>query len=65
MELAIKSDYGVLGENDNIRYIDNEEDAIDMEKASRIAEQFADADIVDDKKVKVDKKTGELFEDNK
>lgn len=65
MELAIKSDYGVLGENDNIRYIDNEEDAIDMEKASRIAEQFADADIVDDKKVKVDKKTGEIFEDNK
>lgn len=50
MEQAIKSDYAVLGENDSVRYIDNEEDAIDMEKAAEIANKFADFEEVDEKK---------------
>ena len=50
MEQAIKSDFAVLGENNSVRYIDNEEDAIDMEKAQATAEVFADFDEVKDEK---------------
>lgn len=42
MQSALKSDFGVLGEDDSIRYIDNEENAIDMNKAQEVAEKFAD-----------------------
>ena len=42
MQSALKSDFGVLGEGDSIRYIDNEENAIDMDKAQEVAEKFAD-----------------------
>ena len=31
MQQAIKSDFGVLGENDSVRYIDNEENAINLD----------------------------------
>lgn len=41
MEQAIKSDSAVLGENNSVRYIDNEENAIDMEKAAAVADKFA------------------------
>ena len=51
MEQAIKSDSAVLGENDAVRYIDNEENAIDMEKAQAVAEKFADfQDVTDETK---------------
>ena len=42
MEQAIKSDSAVLGENNSVRYIDNEEDAIDLEKAADVAAKFED-----------------------
>lgn len=41
MEQAIKSDSAVLGENDAVRYIDNEENAIDLNKAQAVADKFA------------------------
>lgn len=51
MEQAIKSDSAVLGENDAVRYIDNEEDAIDLNKAQAVAEKFADfQDVTDETK---------------
>lgn len=42
MQDAISSDFGVLGENNSVRYIDNEENAIDLDKAADIAEKFQD-----------------------
>jgi recombination protein RecT len=51
MEQAIKSDSAVLGENDAVRYIDNEENAIDLNKAQAVADKFAgfaDAEEVKD-----------------
>lgn len=42
MEQAIKSDSAVLGEDNSIRYIDNEENAINLEKAQEVANKFAD-----------------------
>ena len=51
MEQAIKSDSAVLGENDVVRYIDNEENAIDLNKAQAVAEKFADfQDVTDETK---------------
>ena len=48
MEQAIKSDSAVLGENDAVRYIDNEENAIDLNKAQAGADKFADfTDVTD------------------
>jgi recombination protein RecT len=41
MEQAIKSDSAVLGEDNSVRYIDNEENAIDLEKAQAVADKFA------------------------
>lgn len=46
MRDAIRSDFAVLGENDSVRYIDNEESAIDFEKAQQVADQFADFDEI-------------------
>lgn len=46
MRDAIRSDFAVLGENDSVRYIDNEESAIDFDKAQQVAEQFADFDEI-------------------
>lgn len=46
MRDAIRSDFAVLGENDSVRYIDNEESAIDFEKAQQVAETFADFDEI-------------------
>ena len=51
MEQAIKSDSAVLGKNDAVRYIDNEDNAIDLNKAQEVADkfaEFADADEVKD-----------------
>ncbi len=42
MRDAIKSDYGVLGENDSVQYIDNDTDDVDDEKAKKLAQKFAD-----------------------
>ena len=51
MEQAIKADSAVLGENDAVRYIDNEENAIDLNKAQAVAEKFADfQDVTDETK---------------
>ena len=44
MEQAIKSDSAVLGENNSVRYIDNEEDAIDLEKAAVVQKAFENFD---------------------
>lgn len=41
---AIRSDFAVLGENNSVRYIDNEESAIDMDKAQAIADKFENFD---------------------
>lgn len=46
MRDAIRSDFAVLGENDSVRYIDNEESAIDFDKAQQVAETFADFDEI-------------------
>ena len=46
MRDAIRSDFAVLGENDSVRYIDNEESAIDFDKAQQVAQQFADFDEI-------------------
>lgn len=46
MRDAIRSDFAVLGENDSVRYIDNEESVIDFEKAQQVAETFADFDEI-------------------
>lgn len=46
MRDAIKSDSAVLGENNSIRYIDNEEDAIDISKAQEVANKFADFETI-------------------
>ena len=42
MRDAIVSDSAVLGENNSIRYIDNEENAIDLDKAANVAAKFQD-----------------------
>ena len=42
MQDAVRSDFGVLGENNSVRYIDNEEQQIDFEKAQEVADKFAD-----------------------
>ena len=65
MNQAIISDQGVLGENDQVRYVDNEEDAIDMDKAAEVADKFADFEEVTETKEKVDKKTGEILANKK
>lgn len=49
MEQAIKSDSAVLGENNSVRYVDNEEDAIDLEKAAEVAQKFQDFDDMTNK----------------
>lgn len=46
MQTALKSDFGVLGENDSVRYIDNEENAIDLNKAQAVADKFNDYEDV-------------------
>lgn len=51
MQQAIKSDFGVLGENDSVRYIDNEENAINL-----------DATMVNQEEIKP---METLFNDNK
>ena len=50
MEQAIKSDSAVLGENNSVRYIDNEEDAIDLEKAADVVKKFEDFDSAEEVK---------------
>ena len=50
MEQAIKSDSAVLGENDAVRYIDNEENAIDLNKAQAVADKFAGFDDAEEVK---------------
>ena len=50
MEQAIKSDSAVLGENNSVRYIDNEEDAIDLEKAAAVQKAFEDFDSTEEVK---------------
>jgi recombination protein RecT len=50
MGQAIKSDSAVLGENNSVRYIDNEEDAIDLEKAADVAAKFQDFDSAEEVK---------------
>lgn len=50
MQDAISSDFGVLGENNSIRYIDNEENAIDLEKAADVAKKFQDFDDAEEVK---------------
>ena len=42
MQDAMKSDFGVLGEQNSVRYVDNEEDVVDIEKAQAVANKFAD-----------------------
>lgn len=46
MQNALKSDWGVLGENDSVRYVDNEEHAIDLEKAQQVSDKFANFEEV-------------------
>ena len=55
MRDAIVSDSAVLGENNSVRYVDNEEDAIDLEKAADVAAKFQDFDVAEEVK---DKKEG-------
>lgn len=50
MEQAIKSDSAVLGENNSVRYVDNEGDAIDLEKAADVAKKFEDFDSAEEVK---------------
>ena len=50
MEQAIVSDSAVLGENNSVRYIDNEEDAIDLEKAAAVQKAFEDFDSAEEVK---------------
>ena len=47
---AIRSDFAILGENNSVRYIDNEENAIDMDKAQAIADKFKDFDSAEEVK---------------
>ena len=47
---AIRSDFAVLGENNSVRYIDNEENAIDIDKAQAIADKFKDFDSAEEVK---------------
>lgn len=56
MEQAIKSDSAVLGENDAVRYIDNEENAIDLDKAADVAAKFQDFDGAEEVKDKKESK---------
>ena len=48
MNDAVRSDFGVLGENNSVRYIDNEETAIDLDKAQDVAEKFADFEVTEE-----------------
>lgn len=50
MEQAIKSDSAVLGENNSVRYVDNEENAIDLEKAAAVQKAFEDFDSAEEVK---------------
>ena len=56
MEQAIKSDSAVLGENNSVRYVDNEESAIDLEKAADVAKKFEDFESDNEEKGKEGKK---------
>ena len=56
MEQAIKSDSAVLGENNSVRYVDNEEDAIDLDKAADVAAKFQDFDSAEEVKDKKESK---------
>ena len=47
---AIRSDFAILGENNSVRYMDNEENAIDMDKAQAIADKFKDFDSAEEVK---------------
>lgn len=49
---AIKADQSVMREANKYEYIDNEENAIDIEKAQELASKFADFEIVDEKEEK-------------
>lgn len=59
MEQAIKSDSAVLGENDAVRYIDNEENAIDLDKAQAVADKFAEFDNAEEVKDQGDNNNNE------
>jgi recombination protein RecT len=50
MRDAIVSDSAVLGENNSVRYIDNEENAIDLEKAAAVQKAFEDFDDAEEVK---------------
>lgn len=50
MEQAIKSDSAVLGENNSVRYVDNEENAINLEKAAAVQKAFEDFDSAEEVK---------------
>ncbi len=50
MRDAIVSDSAVLGENNSVRYVDNEEDAIDLEKAADVAKKFENFDSAEEVK---------------
>lgn len=50
MRDAIVSDSAVLGENNSVRYIDNEENAIDLEKAAAVQKAFEDFDSAEEVK---------------
>lgn len=52
MRDAIKSDSAVLGEDNSIRYIDNEENIVDIAKAQATAEKFADFQVVEEEEEK-------------
>lgn len=47
---AIKADQSVMREANKYEYVDNEEDAIDLEKAQKVAEKFADFEPVEEVK---------------
>ena len=50
MEQAIKSDSAVLGENNSVRYVDNEENAIDLDKAAAVQKKFENFDSAEEVK---------------
>lgn len=47
MRDAIAADFAVLGENNSVRYVDNEETAIDMDKAQAVSNMFRDVEFED------------------
>lgn len=56
LQQAVKYDFGVISADDSVRYVDNNEYEIDLEKAAEVSRKFADFDDAQEVKDEPNKK---------